>query len=120
MQGGNGRGPTATEVALAAVLPSMRLGEIVPLGSRGNGYPTHYKLDLADRQAMLCIELDGASHYSRSRQAQDRKKEEKLRSLGWIVLRFWNKEILAWIASGMPTESSISTTFKQNGIAVSR
>jgi very-short-patch-repair endonuclease len=120
VQGGNGRGPTRTETALVSVLAQMRTNVVVPLGSRGNGYPTHYKLDLADADRRICIELDGPSHFALKRQAQDRKKEEKLRSLGWTVLRFWNKEILAWIASGMPTDGSISTIFRQHGIVVSR
>lgn len=42
----------------------------------------------------LAIEADGGSHNSIERQAQDAKKDELLRSLGWTVLRFTNQQIL--------------------------
>ncbi|WP_370638500.1 endonuclease domain-containing protein [Deinococcus sp. 23YEL01] len=44
---------------------------------------------------MVAVELDGSSHSSRSRQAQDQKKDALLRSLGWTVLRWSNKAALS-------------------------
>jgi len=61
---------------------------------RGNGYPTHYKLDLADPEIMLGIEVDGSSHGLLSRQEQDRKKTAFLEALGWTILRFPNRQVL--------------------------
>jgi len=43
---------------------------------------------------MLAIEIDGNSHCLLSRQAQDRKKENFLKSLGWTVLRFTNQQVI--------------------------
>lgn len=90
---------------------------VVPLGRpKIPGYPTHYKLDVADPGRKVVIELDGISHHALARKEADRRKTEKLASLGWTVLRFWNSEILNWIGSGMPPESSISMTFRRHGI----
>jgi len=61
---------------------------------RGSGYPTCYKLDMANRDLRVGVEVDGMSHCSLERQAQDRKKEELLQSLGWSVLRFSNEDVI--------------------------
>lgn len=115
VRGGNGRGLTRPQRLLMDVLGSDWTAEYaLSLGQRTPGFPTHYKLDLANPRLKVGIEVDGPSHWSRK--DQDRKKGAKLASLGWKVLRFWNQEILDWIDSGMPMESSISTILKQNGI----
>lgn len=90
----------------------------VSLGPRTPGYPTNYKLDLANVDLRVGIEVDGASHHSRRK--LDEKKDAKLGSLGWTVLRFWNQEIIDWIESGMPTESSVSMILASWGIRHSR
>ena len=57
-------------------------------------YPSHYKIDLANKDAMIAVEVDGGSHGTRLAQARDRKKDAFLRSCGWKVLRFRNERIL--------------------------
>lgn len=57
-------------------------------------YPDSYKIDIAIPGHMIAVEVDGNSHCSLVRQAQDRKKEYCLNSLGWIVLRFKNKQVM--------------------------
>lgn len=115
VQGGNGRGLTRPEAELLKLLPGWA-PHVVRTGLRHAGYPAHYKLDLANPSRMICVEVDGSSHNALTRQEQDRRKTEFLASRGWIVLRFSNREILDWIASGTPTGSSISTTFRRLGI----
>ena len=66
----------------------------VSLGKRLKGYPTHYKLDLAWPERRIAVEVDGYSHVALVRRRQDQKKDEKLAALGWLVLRFTNKEVL--------------------------
>ncbi|MFZ4596337.1 MAG: endonuclease domain-containing protein [Verrucomicrobiaceae bacterium] len=61
---------------------------------RHSGYPTCYKLDIGNRELMIAVEVDGKSHCSIERQAQDQKKEDLLQSLGWKVLRFTNAEVI--------------------------
>jgi hypothetical protein len=115
--GGNGRGPTKPQALLAEVLgEAWTMEYAVPLGGRFLGYPTNYKLDLALPSLRIGIEVDGSSHHTIKGKERDAKKDAKLASLGWTVLRFSNRAILDWINSGMPMESSISTTFKRHGI----
>jgi len=90
-RGGNGRPPTKAELLISAAL-GWQTNVIVPTRvPRGNGYPTHYKIDVGDPDLKIAIECDGLSHNSLSRRAQDRKKEAFLRELGWTVLRFSNQ-----------------------------
>jgi len=119
VRGGNGQGPTVPQSMLLAMLDDSWQAELaVSLGPREPGYPTHYKLDLGNAAMKVGIELDGHSHHSRK--ALDRKKDNKLASLGWTVLRFWNHQILDWIAAGAPTGDCISTTLESHGIRLIR
>ena len=63
--------------------------------SMKEGYPHHYKLDLANARLKVAIELDGKSHCAKKRQEQDQKKDCLVRSLGWKVLRLKNEEALS-------------------------
>lgn len=55
--------------------------------------PTCYKIDIANSELLIGIEVDGKSHHLQSRQHQDRKKEAALSQLGWTILRFSNKDV---------------------------
>lgn len=119
VRGGNGQGMTGPQAMMLAILGDSWRAELsVSLGKRTPGYPTHYKLDLGNAELKVGIELDGNSH--RSRKALDRKKDAKLASLGWTVLRFWNHQIIDWIEAGTPTDGSISTTLASKGIRLTR
>jgi very-short-patch-repair endonuclease len=50
--------------------------------------------DLANPQLRIAIECDGSSHNNPRQRNIDRRKELMLSALGWVVLRFRNKEIL--------------------------
>ncbi len=90
-RGGNGRGLTVPEQTLLDALGSgWQAGFVVPIpNARRDGYPTHYKIDLADPERMIAVEVDGESH--RSRQDQDDRKTAYLESHGWTVIRFSNR-----------------------------
>lgn len=96
VRGGNGTGMTPAEKLLAPYLESRGFQWNLPigLGSRQPGYPTNYKLDFGCRSTKTGLEVDGQSHRLRSRQDQDRKKEDKLRELGWSVFRVTNETVL--------------------------
>jgi hypothetical protein len=53
--------------------------------------PWHYKLDIAHPAMKVCVEVDGGSHYSISRQEADARRDALLRSRGWLVFRFSNR-----------------------------
>lgn len=118
VRGGNGTGLTEPQAFMLDALGAGWMAEFpLSLGPRTPGYPTHYKLDLALPGRKIAVEVDGFSHGSRK--DQDAKKDAKLRSLGWTVLRFSNLDILTWKASGLPTGSSISMILAGHGIRVS-
>jgi len=98
VRGGNGQGMTDAQAAILFKLreshPDAAAEHIVPVKKgRGNGYPTHYKIDVAIPSKMIAIEVDGLSHCSIDRQQQDRKKDDLLTSLGWRVFRFTNRQV---------------------------
>ncbi len=96
VRGGTGTGMTVPQEKLLHLLGKGWKPEyVVPTKvERGNGWPTHYKLDLAFPSKKVCIEVDGASHGCLARREQDAKKTRFLSGLGWIVLRVSNREVL--------------------------
>lgn len=97
VQGGNGKPMPVPQAKLMEVLKDLSpIAEFSQPVFKGkyNGYPTHYKIDIAIPTVKLAIEIDGYSHCSQKRQKQDAKKTQLLESLGWTVLRFANQEIL--------------------------
>ena len=110
IRGGNGK-----DMPLPQKLLAIRLGWvtefIVPTSKkRISGYPTHYKIDIANKLLKIAIEIDGNSHFALFRKIQDRRKDEFLKSLGWIVLRFRNNDVLKNIESCLSTISSVVET----------
>lgn len=95
LNGGNGRGLTVPQALLQQRLRWAAEVAIPTNQPRGSGYPTAYKLDLADPVLRIGIELDGHSHYSAAARQRDAKKTAFLESLGWTILRFQNSEVIA-------------------------
>lgn len=96
LRGGNGQGMTVPQTILLE-----RLNYLIPehvISMKGithpEGVPSHYKIDLADLENKLAIEIDGYSHNTYKQKIKDLKKDSILQSLGWKVLRFKNKQIL--------------------------
>ena len=108
-RGGNGR-PAPLPARMLS--EALRLPLEVPIRTyqrRGSGYPTCYKADLACTELKIAVEVDGPSHCSRIRQAQDRKKQAFLELLGWTVLRFTNREVMEHLEDCVRTvQSTIS------------
>jgi len=57
------------------------------------GLPQHYKIDIANRELKMAIEVDGRSHNCPKRRAADARKTDYLQSRGWLMFRFTNKEV---------------------------
>lgn len=114
LNGGNGRGPTRPQLLLSRVL-GWPIEYIVP--TKGlPGYPSHYKLDIANPELKIAIEVDGVSHLSKAIQAKDIKKTRFLEERGWTVLRFRNAEVLENLSAVLRViqEAMSSTTSKQH------
>ena len=117
IQGGNGRGMTIPQALLMEKLVILKpQSEFVvkTFAKRINAehYPSHYKIDIAIPTEMIAIEVDGMSHTSLIKKAQDVKKENFLKSKGWIVLRFSNAEILGNVMSCVQMVMSIISRLK--------
>ena len=65
------------------------------MGRRTGGYPTHYKLDLANPEKRICIEVDGPSHGTFLARERDARKTSLLEESGWSVYRVSNERALA-------------------------
>jgi very-short-patch-repair endonuclease len=53
-----------------------------------------YIVDFACPAHKLIVELDGSQHGDDAAAARDTSRTEKLISLGWAVIRFWNDDVL--------------------------
>ena len=51
----------------------------------------NYIVDFSCKSKMVIVESDGSQHYEQAE--YDKKKDDFLRNLGYIVLRFWNNDI---------------------------
>ena len=95
---GNGHGITIPQKILTESLGDGWINEYPIktkcIGGRSSGFPTNYKVDIANPTKMIAIEVDGRSHDSVERKEKDIKKESALQKLGWKVLRFKNEDIL--------------------------
>ena len=92
VRGGNGTGPTLAEQTLFDALGiGWTMQHVVKTGLRNKGYPHHYKIDLAQTEKMIAVEVDGETHRGKARARSDRRKDEFLRSKGWKVVRVPNR-----------------------------
>ncbi|NDG20230.1 MAG: DUF559 domain-containing protein [Betaproteobacteria bacterium] len=95
IQGGNGRGLSKPQAMLLEKLGEGWKAEfVVATKLRSLGYPHHYKIDLANQERMIAIEVDGMSHTTLERKEQDRRKDLFLVSQGWLVLRLSNQKAI--------------------------
>ena len=95
-RGGNGQ-PTKPQLILAD-LTGLPMEYPIPTASvrdRFISLPHCYKVDLADPDAQLAIEVDGRTHDQPKWKFLDQRKTEVLNALGWTVVRFKNEEVLA-------------------------
>lgn len=114
LNGGNGRGPTRPQRILARLL-GWPTEYVVPTNGLP-GYPSHYKLDIANPERRIAIEVDGQSHSSKAVRAKDIKKTRFLEARGWTVLRFRNAEVLRNLTAVLQViqQALLSTTSKQS------
>lgn len=94
-RGGNGV-LTEPQILLSGFLGKKWINELaIPTKiKRGNGFPTCYKVDIGNKVLKIGVEIDGSSHNGKVRKALDLKKDTLLKSIGWVVLRFKNKEVM--------------------------
>jgi hypothetical protein len=91
-QGGNGKPLSVPQQTLLNALGKGWIAEYpVPIKmARDSGYPTCYKIDIANPSLQVAIEIDGQGHRLEINKQRDEKKEKLLQSLGWMTLRYQN------------------------------
>lgn len=93
VRGGNGTGLTKPQRLLADLL-GWETEIVLGTGTRGNGVPSHWKLDIGHSELKMAVEVDGPSHWALERQACDRRKAKFLADRGWLLVRFTNRQVL--------------------------
>ena len=96
-RGGNGQLLPLPQLALLHALGEGWESEVsmaTKMGHRNGTYPNHNKIDVANKNLMIGIELDGASHGSLERKSQDAKKTDILIFQGWSIYRVSNERAL--------------------------
>jgi len=99
IQGGNGREMPLPQKILLKALGNEWIGEYcvstkIKRNNNPNKYPTVYKIDIANPDIMIAVEVDGSSHHSSGRKQQDEKKDQFLVNKNWKVIRIKNQEVL--------------------------
>jgi hypothetical protein len=111
VRGGNGQ-LTVPQVRLAEAL-GWPTEVVVRTGCRpkdGSGCPTCYKLDIGNASLKVGVEVDGETHRTVAGRARDAKKDACLVTLGWLVLRFSNREVMENLS--VCVQTVLSTTSK--------
>lgn len=93
VQGGNGKPLPVPQVLMARAL-GWDTEVSIKTHATHLGFPAVYKVDLGNPELKVAVEIDGNSHCSLLRKAQDKKKTDFLNGLGWMVLRFSNREVM--------------------------
>ena len=53
-----------------------------------------YIVDFACSEHKIIVEIDGSGHGRTETVIADARRSERLAALGWMVLRFWNDDVL--------------------------
>jgi very-short-patch-repair endonuclease len=120
-RGGNGQ-KTKQQIALASRL-GWEMETAIPTALVKDQFPSlppAYKVDVANEELKIAVEVDGRTHTSRKWKFLDKRKTSVLNALGWDVLRFTNKqvdtqleEVVSYILSFMTSKLKTTTTTSQ-------
>ncbi len=94
-RGGNGTSITIPQATLLEALGDGWVSEyVIPTGKspKFDKFPNHYKIDIANVERKIAIEIDGKSHFYR--REQDARKDQFLKNNGWRIFRFSNTKAL--------------------------
>ena len=113
LNGGNGCPlPLPQQILTAATgwTPELVIVTHIPKGH--SLYPPCYKVDLGNAPLKIGIEVDGDGHNSPKARLRDAKKQTFLESLGWLILRYKNKEVLEELPRVLAEIASITSKHK--------
>jgi very-short-patch-repair endonuclease len=73
---------------------AVRAHRLMGLGFRRQFPVAGFIVDFACPERRLIVEIDGSQHADGAASRYDAARTETLRVNGWIVLRFWNDDVL--------------------------
>ncbi|MFW5829499.1 MAG: DUF559 domain-containing protein [Planctomycetota bacterium] len=108
---GNGRLLSLPQLALFHALGPGWEPEWTLATNRGreSGWPTNYKIDIANPKLKIAIEIDGQGHRSKSRKVEDQRKSLFLAENGWLVLRVSNARALNLYSTFRSTDTLLTS-----------
>ena len=116
IQGGNGKPLSVPQQRLADAL-GWKTEWVYRTGlTPAEGYPRHYKIDIAHPSQKIAIEVDGTGHTALKLRARDAKKQALLEGDGWLVLRFTNRAVMDDL--GECVRTVMSTISRLRGITI--
>lgn len=72
----------------------LRAHRLMGLGFRRQMPIAGYIVDFACAEKKIIVEIDGSQHADDEQSKLDKLRSDKLTSLGWTVLRFWNDDVM--------------------------
>ncbi|WP_245429335.1 endonuclease domain-containing protein [Mesorhizobium sp. WSM3860] len=72
----------------------LRAHRLMGLGFRRQFPIAGYIVDFACPQKKLIVEVDGSQHAEAGRANADEVRTKRLEEDGWMVLRFWNDDVI--------------------------
>ena len=72
----------------------LRAHRLMNLGFRRQLPVAGYIVDFACPDKKLIVEIDGSQHGDREQSDADAVRDRGLEALGWIVIGFWNDDVL--------------------------
>jgi very-short-patch-repair endonuclease len=72
----------------------LRAHRLMGLGFRRQLPIAGYIVDFACPQKKLIVEVDGSQHAEAGRADADESRTNRLQQDGWMVLRFWNDDVI--------------------------
>ena len=112
-RGGNGKLTLPQIQLLKALGPDWQAEYVfVTARPRPKGIPKNIKIDLANPEMKIAIELDGRSHALEKIRKSDKKQIQQLLHKGWSVLRLSNAKALS-LCSTCKSRTTLLTTLRE-------
>jgi hypothetical protein len=95
LNGGNGTGLTKAQHLLSQKLNwPTEVVVVTDALARESGSPWSYKVDIANPETLIAIEVDGETHRTLKVRERDCRKTAFLERTGWMVYRFTNRQVI--------------------------
>jgi hypothetical protein len=110
IKGGNGITLPIQEELAARLGPEWSTEWVVPVRNhKAHRVAKNLKIDIANPELKIALELDGYSHQMRNRRIQDSQKTLYLARKGWCVLRITNQRAAELCSTSMSKDTLLTS-----------